>query len=70
MLGRIQMIQSRVSLLRLPVGLQPTDLRLPVGLQPTDLLRGEGRDPFPRWAPAFAGVTEFFRFSIGPKSTR
>jgi len=38
-LGRIQMLQCRVSLLRLP---------------------GEGRDPFPRWAPAFAGVTEFF----------
>jgi len=37
-LGRIQMIQCPVSLLRLP---------------------GEGRDPFPRWAPAFAGVTEF-----------
>jgi hypothetical protein len=34
--------------------------RLPVGLQPTDLFRGEGRDLFPRWAPAFAGVAEFF----------
>jgi len=30
---------------------------------------GEGRDPFPRWAPAFAGVTEFFGGSIGPAST-
>jgi hypothetical protein len=30
-----------------------------VGLQPTDLFRGEGRDPFPRWAPAFAGVAKF-----------
>jgi hypothetical protein len=28
-------------------------------------LPGEGQDPFPRWAPAFAGVTEFLR-SIGP----
>src|SRR5215469_2262457 len=29
----------------------------PVGLQPTDLIRGEGRDPWQRWAPAFAGET-------------
>jgi hypothetical protein len=36
-LGHIHIIQSRVSL-----------LRFPVGLQPTDLFRGEGRDPFPR----------------------
>jgi hypothetical protein len=62
------MIQCRVSL-----------FRLPVGLQPTDLFRGEGRDLFPRWAPAgacpwagrrpdpWAGVTEFFfGGSIGP----
>jgi hypothetical protein len=29
---------------------------------PVSLLRfpGEGRDPFPPWAPAFAGVAEFF----------
>jgi hypothetical protein len=31
----------------------------PVRLQPTDLFGGEGRDPFPRWVPAFAGMTEF-----------
>jgi len=29
-----------------------------VGLQPTDLFRGEGRDPFLPWAPAFSGVPE------------
>src|ERR1700686_4199210 len=29
----------------------------PVGLQPTDLIRGEGRDPFRPWIPAFAGMT-------------
>jgi hypothetical protein len=44
-------------------------LCLPVGLQPTDLFRGEGRDLFPRWAPAFAGVTEVGGSRIGPPST-
>jgi hypothetical protein len=32
-------------------------------------LPGEGRDQFLRWAPAFAGVTEFFGGGIGPPST-
>jgi len=31
-------------------------------------LPGEGRDPCPRWPPAFAGVIEHFDGSIGPLS--
>jgi hypothetical protein len=32
-------------------------------------LPGEGRDPFPRWAPAFAGVAKFFVVALANESS-